>query len=197
MVKLQKQINDKKSAPSGAKFIIVITVKLLVISMITALLLSCVNALTAERIADNIKREKSAAITEIFPNSDSSEQLEFAFEEMSAVYKVYSNSSVIGYAAEVTPLGFGGEMTVMVGVNTDGTVSGVKLISHSETPGLGSRVGENTYLIKYSGKNASQLNEVDAITGSTVSSEAIREGISNALSVYTTLIPGNAGGGAK
>ncbi len=165
--------------------------------MITALLLSCVNALTADKIADNIKREKSAAITEIFPASDSNEQLEFAFDGMTAVYKVYSGNTAIGYAAEATPLGFGGEMTVMVGVNADGTLAGVKLISHSETPGLGSRVGEGTYLAQYNGKNASQLNDVDSITGSTISSKAIREGISNALSAYTTLFPCNTDGGAK
>ena len=191
---MQNQINDKKSAPTGSKFIIIITVKLLLISMITALLLSCVNALTADKIAGNAKREKSAAIAEIFPDSERNEQLSFAFEGMTAIYKVYSGDTAIGYAAEATPLGFGGKLTVMVGVNADGTLAGLKLISHSETPGLGSRVGDSAYLARYNGKSANEINDVDAITGSTVSSNAIREGVKNALDAYTTVF---SGGGAK
>ena len=195
---MKNQANDNK-APSANKSLIVITVKLLAISMITALLLSCVNALTLEKIADNAKREKAAAIEEIFPDADSNIQLDVTLDGTSALYKVYSGDSVIGYVAEATPLGFGGEMTLMVGVNKDGTVSGVKLVSHSETPGLGDRTKDPTYLKQYVGMGNDTINvsEIDVITGSTISSKAILEGVNNALSAYGIVFSEMSEGGAE
>ena len=197
---MQKQTNEKNANTTETKFIVIITLKLLLISMITALLLSCVNALTVNRIAENAEREKSEAIASIFPNAQNNEQLNVTFEGMSAIYKVHSDDSVLGYVAQVNPLGFGGEMTVMVGVSSDGKVAGVKLISHSETPGLGSRVENSVYLSQYIGKDKSTLNpkiDIDIITGSTISSSAILEAVNNAVSVYSTLFPTGSMGGAK
>ena len=168
--------------------------------MITALLLSCVNALTVNKIAENAEREKAEAITSIFPDAKSNSQLDVTFEGMSAIYKVNADENMLGYVAEVNPLGFGGEMTVMVGVNADGTVAGVKLISHSETPGLGSRVEDSTYLGQYIGKDKSTLEpktDIDIITGSTISSTAILDAVENAVSIHSTLFPGSSMGGAK
>lgn len=167
--------------------------------MVTALLLSCVNALTMNKIAENTAREKAAAIASIFPSAEDNEQLDVTFEGMSALYMVHSGGSSIGYAAEVTPLGFGGEMSVMVGVNIDGTLAGVKLISHSETPGLGNRAGDPEYLSQYIGKDSQILDAdgIDVITGSTVSSNAIFDGVKTALSIYNTVFPSYKNGGAE
>ena len=201
MVKLPKQTNKKTENTTDTKFIVVITVKLLVISMITALLLSCVNALTVNKIAENAEREKAEAISSIFPEAESNTPLEnVLFEGMSAVYKVHAGENILGYVAEVNPLGFGGEMTVMVGVCTDGTVAGVKLISHSETPGLGSRVEDANYLGQYVGKDKSTLKpkvDIDIITGSTVSSNAILDAVNNAVSIHKMIFPGSLMGGTK
>lgn len=180
---------------NSVKFILGITFKLILISVITALTLSCVNALTADKIAENAAAEKAEAIASIFPESDQSEAADPTPEVVTALYLVYSNGEALGYAAEVAPLGFGGELTVMVGVNADGTIKGVKLISHSETPGLGSRVGEAEYLAQYAGKNGAALaGGVDVIAGSTVSSNAIRAGVESALSIYELVYPMLEGG---
>ncbi len=195
------QTNKITENTADRKFIAVITVKLLVISMITALLLSCVNALTVNRIAENAEREKAEAISSIFPEAESNTPIEgVLFEGMSAVYNVHAGDGILGYVAEVNPLGFGGEITVMVGVCTDGTVAGVKLISHSETPGLGSRVEDAGYLSQYIGKNNSSLKpkvDIDIITGSTISSNAILDAVENALSIHKMIFPGSLNGGAK
>lgn len=183
---------------NSVKFILGITVKLLLISVVTALLLACVNALTENRIAENIAKEKEDAIAAIFPSADANSSVELEAEGINALYLVYSNDKAIGYTAEVAPLGFGGEITLMVGVNVNGEVTGVKLISHSETPGLGSRVGDAGYLAKYIGKDGSALEGgVDVITGSTVSSKAVLEGVKAAVSVFDTVYPMFVSGGAK
>lgn len=170
---------------SDAKFIINITVKLLIICTVTALLLSCVNALTKDKIAQNFSNEKTAAIESIFPKFTLSEPIEPAPNGISALYVIYSSSEKIGYAAELKPMGFGGEMTVMAGVNANGEIVGVKLISHSETPGLGNRVGDAEHLSQYTGKNSKSIqNGIDVITGSTISSNAIRDAVEKALSLH-------------
>ncbi len=183
---------------SNTKFILGITLKLLVISLVTALLLSCVNALTKDQIAENVAREKEAAISAIFPNATENTAIELDKDGMNALYIVYSNGKAIGYTAEVAPLGFGGELTLMVGVDVNGNIAGVKLISHSETPGLGSRVGDAGYLAQYIGRNSAAIDAgVDLITGSTVSSKAVLEGVKTAVSVFDTVYPMFVGGGAQ
>ena len=180
---------------SNVKFILILTLKLFVICSLTALLLACVNALTADKIAQNEANEKTAAIESIFPEFTSSEQIAPAPEGVSALYAIFSSSEKIGYAAELNPLGFGGKMTVMVGVDTSGKVVGVKLISHSETPGLGTRVGEAEHLSQYIGRNSESIkSDIDVITGSTISSNAIRDAVAKAISLYDSVFPN---GGAE
>ena len=167
---------------NNVSYIVGITLKLLVISVVTALLLAGVNALTVDRIAANIEAEKRNAISGIFGDGIETELCSAEFDGVSELYIVSVDGRLAGYAAQVNPLGFGGEMTVMVGVSVDGRIKGVKLISHSETPGLGNRVGEPSHTDKYIGQSADSLS-VDAITGSTVSSKALMSGVMTALSV--------------
>ncbi len=187
MERLQKQ--------SDVKFILGITAKLLIISTVTALLLSCVNALTKDKIAQNIANEKTAAIESIFTEFTLCEPIESTPEEISALYEIYSGSEKIGYAAELNTMGFGGEMTVMVGIGANGKVVGVKLISHSETPGLGNRVGESAHLSQYTGRDSESIRSgIDVITGSTVSSNAIRDAVEKAIYLHSSVF---SDGGAQ
>lgn len=188
-------MQDKANNKSNIKSIIGITLKLLAISTVTALLLSGVNALTAEKIIANAEEEKRVAISEIFGEGIETELYPLVLENITELHKVSKDGESIGYAAQVAPLGFGGEMTVMVGVAHDGSIAGVKLISHSETPGLGNRVGETSHTSKYIGQTADGLS-VDAITGSTISSNALMRGVETALSAYGTVF-GSGNGGAK
>lgn len=174
-------------------YILGITFKLLIISVITALLLSGVNALTADRIAANAEAEKRTAISRIFGDSIETQLYPVELEGISELYLVTSDGRPLGYAAQVKPLGFGGEMTVMVGVSVEGEIVGVELIAHSETPGLGNRVGDKAHTSKYIGQRADSL-EVDAITGSTVSSKALMSGVETALSAFNTLFVVSDGG---
>lgn len=219
-MKKQNQANEPEITPSAeagqaaakpevadtsafdTKFIVTITLKLLLISAVTALLLAGVNALTADKIADNIALEKAGAILAIFPEADENRQVETTAEGVDSIYLVLSGGDLLGYAASVSPLGFGGELDVMVGVNADGSLAGIKIVSHSETPGLGSRVDNDEYLSQYIGLggNLSLGTDVDAITGSTISSKAILAGVNSALSAYGSVFTENdaiANGGSK
>lgn len=178
---------------NNVKYIVGITLKLLIISTVTALLLAGVNALTADRIAANAEAEKRAAISGIFGENIETELYPAELDGITELYLVTESGSPLGYAAQVNPLGFGGEMTVMVGVSVEGEILGVKLISHSETPGLGNRVGEEAHTSKYIGQSRDGLS-VDAITGSTVSSKALHSGVEAALSVFNIIFRVSDGG---
>ena len=176
-----------KKQPSDAKTIVTITLKLLVIGVVTALLLAVVNELTKDKIAENTAKVKQTAISELFPGGFDISPYEGTLPADSGVNDisvVRDGNTYVGYVAEVAPKGFGGEITLMVGVNFDGSVNGVKLISHSETAGLGSRVGDTEYLSKYIGANKDNVLGVDTISGATISSKAVRAGVATALSVH-------------
>jgi len=175
----------KKPFSGNTKFILSITLKLLFISAITACLLAGVNALTKHQIAANTAAERAAAITAIFPTADSNALTDVTGDGVTGVYLVYADGSLIGYAAQTAPSGFGGTLDVMVGVNPDATVAGIEIVSHSETPGLGSRVDNADYLKQYQGLSGclSIGTDVEAITGSTISSKAVLSAVNAALAV--------------
>ena len=120
--------NDEAAKGFDTKFVVATALKLLLISAVTALLLSGVNALTKDTIAENDAKEKSAAIAAIFPDSDSSESADVTIDGVNGVWLVTSGGDILGYAASVSPLGFGGALDMMVGVNSDGTIAGMKIV---------------------------------------------------------------------
>lgn len=185
--------NSPEEKSSDVRFILGIALKLLIISAVTALLLAGVNALTAPRIAENNELEKKNAIAAIFPSSDDCQLTDISADGVELVYLVLKDGDLLGYAASVSTMGFGGEIELMVGVTAEGTVKGIKVVSHSETPGLGSRVDDEGYLSQYAGLggNLSIGSDVDAITGSTISSKAVLRGVNAALSAYSAIFTEN------
>lgn len=183
---------SEKIQKNDVKAIITITLKLLIISSVTALMLAVINALTAPTIAENTAFEKQSAIATVFPNAEEIISSEILSGGVNEIYLVKANNDVIGYAASVVPNGFGGNMDIMVGVDRNGNVVGIKIVSHSETPGLGSRVDSNTFLSQYSGLSGELTvgKDVDAITGSTISSKAVTSGVNSALSAYGKVFGG-------
>ena len=95
-----------------------------------------------------------------------------------------------GIALKTETKSYGGKMEVMVGFKQDGEITGVKVLSHSDTPGLGTLAMEADYLKQYQGLrtlSADHIDEddqVDAITGATISSNAIYKGIQGAIKKY-------------
>lgn len=90
-----------------------------------------------------------------------------------------------------TVAGYGGDMELYVGISPDGKITGVSVISHSETSGLGSRTTEPEFRNQYVGKEASvQIGEgdYDALTGATKSSKSFTSAVNNAIDIYNQYI---------
>ena len=171
---------------SSALYFLRIGGTLLLICAVVALVLSFVNTVTQEKIVQNETEQKRTAMVELF-GSDKIEyteldRLESDGERVEAVYRVAEDGSTVGYSVLVLSPGFGGDVQLMVAVTADKTVIGVKIVSMSETPGLGTRVDDADYLSQYAGVTAGlSASEVDMISGATKSSKAVLNGVVDAL----------------
>ena len=91
-----------------------------------------------------------------------------------------------------SPNGFGGAIDMMTGVDAEGNVTGIAVISHAETSGLGSKATDPEWQAQFVGANGEVLVEKDggaivAITGSTITSRAVCDGVNTAFAVVESL----------
>lgn len=101
------------------------------------------------------------------------------------VYLGLSNSNIIGGTAKITVKGYGGNIDLIIGVGADRRVTGVRILSHNETPGLGEKATKGNYLEQYINKSSSDINTVKFITGATISSKAIKEGVKEGITLIS------------
>ena len=176
---------------SNVMYIIRLAATLLVITSLVAAALAGVNSITAPAIAKLTAEKTQAAIEAVLPGGG--EEIEFAPADL--VSKVYKGES--GYAIEVTPGGFDNTITMMVGVDTEGKVLGISIVSHTETAGLGAVAAAQTSAGEaFRGQFVGQSGSVgvtkdggtlDAITGATITSRAICVGVNAALACVAGL----------
>lgn len=167
---------------------IVIGLKLLLISSLVAAIIAFVYAVTLKQYEENVVGQKRQAMQVIF-NSETLTYEEETVED-ATVYTISDNGAVIGYCVEIASAGFGGDVSLMVGYRADGSILGVQVVSHSETPGLGARVEEEEYLSQYDNKNGTLTlgSEIDAISGATISSRAVINGVNEATEIVKSYI---------
>jgi electron transport complex protein RnfG len=179
---------------SASRLIIVLAV----ISIVAGLLLALTYNLTIPTIEANAAAEQEAAILETLPGATKYETIEGG--EFPVYKGLDDNENVVGIAYAYEGGGFQGMIKVMIGIDPgQQKVTGIKILSHAETPGLGARIGEPAFQGQFAGKPLSDgfvaNKDVDAITGATISSKAVigivKESIPKAMEVY------KASGGGK
>ena len=168
------------------KDILRLTFTLLLITALVAAALAGINMITGPKIAQIKEQKIQDAISLVLPGGGA--LLESYPDETGTVQAVYASDS--GYAIQVAPNGFGGEIVMMVGVK-DGAVSGLSIISHAETPSLGAVIAEsNENGIAFRDQFTGQTGElavdkdggdIDAVTSATISSRAVVAGVNAAL----------------
>lgn len=180
---------------SNIKYYLKIAGMLFLICAITAFVLAAVYSLTSDKIAQNEIEAKNNSIAEIFEKGIVTESVTHNGDEnVVSVYKVTKDSVFKGYAVHVRPMGFKDVIEMMVGVNPDGSCKNVKVISLSETPGLGTKVAEEEFINQFVGKNGAfeVKKNIDAVAGATVSSKAATKGINSALDAVNKILTGGA-----
>ena len=172
---------NNRSEKSTAAYFLRIAGVLTLICSVVALMLAAVNAVTKNRIEENTNNEKLRAVSRIFGEVDEVIPVEGTDPEILLVVK---DGATPGYCVSVLPQGYGGEIDMLVGVCPDRSVKGVEIISMSETPGVGSRVkSDENFLPQFAGKSGpfEPGNGADAISGASISSRAVMDGVNAAI----------------
>lgn len=186
---------------------------LFVITLVAGISLAFVNEVTKEPIAKAQDKARLEAYEVVYPNAEfkvmdnsdeilkaSSKSLEKENLSQCSVDDVLSvtdkNGNLIGYVFSATsPSGYGGDIKVAIGVsNKTNKITGFTVLSHSETAGLGAKATEDEFKSQFIGKSANGINytkngasndtEIDALSGATITSNAVCEDVDSALAVY-------------
>ena len=173
---------------SLTRYVLRITFVLLAISIVVAGLLAVVNRITEPAIAAANEKKTQEAIAQVLPGGYDEEITKFA-DSTGLVSKVYKGEN--GYAVEVNPIGFDNTITMMVGVDKEGKVLGISIVSHTESAGLGAVAAGNNakgeafrgQFVGVSGQVSVSKDggQIDAITNATITSRAVCAGVNAAL----------------
>lgn len=174
----------------GSAYILKLTAILFLVTACVALLLGGVNALTKDRIAEITAEKTAEAIRSVLDSDAVPETLSTFPDETGNVTAVHKMGDD-GWAVEVIIGGSQANIHMMVGIRSDLTVSGIAFIDMAETPGLGDVANQNTakgaafrdQFIGCSGTVAVDKDggEIDSLSGATVTSRAIANGVNAAL----------------
>lgn len=198
------------------KEIIKLGLVLLLVCAIAATALAFTNEVTKDKIIQNAIEANRLARQEVFPNADdfkliASEDEEAEFEahansasflsenpEVKEVYEALSGDQVVGYVIKAEPNGYGGAVEVIVGFDIEGTLTGVRVGNHQETPGLGAKAKTEKFYLQYDGLTvassievvkvdvAEGSNQIKAISGATITSAAVTQGVNYGQAVLET-----------
>lgn len=192
---------------------------LMAITLVSGLLLGAVYSITKQPITQAEKKAQKEAYLAVFPDAqdltepDNKEELLAKAADVLAgagfstgdtledFYLAEKDGTVTGVVMNITSHeGYGGDINFSMGVNTDGTVTGVEMLSLSETAGLGMRAKDEEFKGQFAGKTADQFvvtkngasadNEIDAISGATFTSKAVTNGVNAGLCFYESLKEG-------
>lgn len=163
---------------------------ILVLFLITAsvgVLLGFVHSVTEPIITENERIRAEADQKAALPGAK--EFLPIEFEEGLGITGAYRETAGLGYVFTAGFRGYGGIVSVTVGLDPDGAIVRVIADVSTETTGIGKKAGEDQYLARYSGLSGTAAS-VDAISGATYSSVAIRSGVETVLTAYEKLVKG-------
>lgn len=187
------------------KEILIPTIVLLVICVVASALLGGTNMLTKDKIAAINAETKAKAMQTVMPDAVSFSTSVTAGDSLEYAEALDNSGNVIGYAFTASENGYGGEVHVMIGLNTDGSVNKVTIVAaDDETPGLGQNVKKDSFLDQFAGKSgeltvvknaASSDSEIQAVTSATITSKAVTKAVNAAVEYCTSNLVN--GGGAN
>ena len=185
---------------SKLKEILIPSISLFLICLVATALLAFTNEITKDKISEAAKDKENAAKSEVLSIADEfsdKKTLTLGEGENKTEYSYYegldSDKNVIGYVFNTSAKGYGGDIKIMVGVDTEGKVTGISILDISETAGLGMNADKDDFKERFVGKtykievikNADPKdNEVLALTGATITSKAVTNAVNTALELY-------------
>lgn len=168
----------------------------LIATVVTALLV-LTNGVTKDKIAQLQAQAEDEAKLAVLPEADGFEEKNVDVDGTSRTYFEATNGA--GYVFSTSSKGYGGSVVVMTGISADGEVTGVKLTSQNETPGLGQKALDASYTDQYlmalpeggfAVKKDDPAGQIDAIAGATITSRAVTNSVNAAIDAYNAITGG-------
>ena len=167
------------------------------VCLICSAVLALVYAVTAEPIKAAAQKALVESINQVLPaGGELSDVATAEFDGKKFDYYVSTADGIpAAYAVKSTTVGFGGPLSLMVGVLPDGTVYNTSVLSHSETPGLGAKCNTDAkFMEQWKGLGTDKVikvtkdgGDIDAITASTITSRAYSLAVSNAVAFVKSI----------
>jgi len=160
---------------------------------ISGLVIGAVYFVTAPVAAQKAIERKENALKELVPEADHFAELD-AHEGW---YRAEQGGEAIGYIVPAQTKGYGGEIKLLVAITPDEHVIDYKILAHNETPGLGDNAAKEPFRGKLRGKDAAHLEvtkdknnteDVQAMTGATISSRAVTRGVKSAVTAVSSYL---------
>ena len=149
---------------------------LTIVVLVSVALVSGTDSLTKAEIKRQEEQQLLNRLKDMFPDMG-----RYTFDN--DIYTIYSNGTEIGFAFLAVGRGYGGNINILVGLESEKSIKSITIISQEETPGLGSRITNSSFLDQFAGLNFEDIalkkdgGQIDAITGSTISSGAVADAV--------------------
>ena len=177
---------------------------LLLVTGISGLAVGYVNGITAPVIAGQDAEKLQQGYREVYPGADAFSELEYDAQgsQIASVVLAQKNGETKGVIYTVVPKGYNGEIRILAGFDVAGKkITGIKVLTQAETPGLGGNCAQVWFAERYAGKTASRTlkivktetvaeDEVQAITAATITSNAVASGVNAAIADFAARFGG-------
>ena len=201
------------------KEIMLNSLKLFLITLIAGLLLGTVYEITKEPRKKQEEKTKQTAYEKVFEAAHSFEEMDYDKKELETyisdngykpsiayidgiVKALDGDKNVVGYVITVTDKeGYGGNIQFTIGIQSDGTINGVSFLSIEETAGVGMKAKENKFKSQFEGRKVDSFeytkngatadNQIDAISGATITTNAVTNGVNTGILAYKFVMEAN------
>ena len=174
---------------------------LFAVTAVTGVILGFVQYGTQDAIKRVEMEAQNAAFRVVMPDAKNFEEIAPKPDEYVAEIRRGDDATgLVGWCMSVNSKGYGGIVNFIVGITKDGTVKAINILNHSETPGLGARSTEPEFYGQFNDKSslplkvvkgeASNPDEIAAISGATITSNAVTSGVNAAVEYWSKNLKG-------
>ena len=174
---------------------------LFAVTAVTGIILGLVENVTSKAILQAEIAARNEAYQLVMPAGKTFDEVEAKPDDcVTGVIKASDESGTVGWCVNVSSKGYGGQIGFVVGITKEGTVKAINILSHSETPGLGAKSTEPEFYTQFNDKDklplkvvkgsASNPDEIAAISGATITSNAVTDGVNGAVKYWSENLKG-------
>ena len=145
--------------------------------------ISLINDATYPIITEANAERTRATMIEIIPGAPGFELIESDVLPPN-IYRAYRVTDDSGYIFIILSNGFGGNIRVICGIDSDGKIIEVRTLQHSETKGLGDYIDKRSFTGQFDGKDLNGLPQIDSVTGATITFNAFMNAVEDALEAF-------------